>query len=222
MNQRERFDLDPISASRAEQGIPKDPLYPSAEYTNKRTNNMLVIRSLALTLVSLAGAAAFSVAPRVVTTTRTSSSSSSSLASTATMDNASPPPLSPLTQWGEQISDIRRAQQELRQASIPEFAPELSAKALKLDTSEAQLQYVRDNAMQLKQMMQDHGAVVFRDFELMKTQPGFQDFYAALGMKVCLDPLHSVSARPTVDGTKNSPVYEAVNKESRKNFFIGE
>jgi hypothetical protein len=42
-----------------------------------------------------------------------------------------------------------------------------------------------------------------------------------LGMKVCLDPLHSVSARPTVDGQKNSPVYEAVNKESRKNFFIG-
>ena len=43
----------------------------------------------------------------------------------------------------------------------------------------------------------------------------------ALGMKTCLDPLHSVSARPTVDGSKDSPVYEAVNKESRKNFFIG-
>jgi hypothetical protein len=56
----------------------------------------------------------------------------------------------------------------------------------------------------------------------MKTQDGFQEFYKALGMKVCLDPLHSVSARPTVDGQKNSPVYEAVNKESRKNFFIGE
>ena len=55
----------------------------------------------------------------------------------------------------------------------------------------------------------------------MKSQPGFVQFYEALGMKVCLDPLHSVSARPTVDGTKNSPVYEAVNKESRKNFFIG-
>ena len=133
-----------------------------------------------------------------------------------------PPPLSPLTQWGDKISDIRKAQQELRQASIPEFAPELSAKALKLNDAESQLNYVRENAMLLKQMMQDHGAVVFRDFELMKTQPGFQEFYKALGMKVCLDPLHSVSARPTVDGSKNSPVYEAVNKESRKNFFIGE
>lgn len=55
----------------------------------------------------------------------------------------------------------------------------------------------------------------------MKTQEGFQQFYNAIGMKVCLDPLHSVSARPTVDGKKGSPVYEAVNKESRKNFFIG-
>jgi len=69
--------------------------------------------------------------------------------------------------------------------------------------------------------MEDHGAVIFRDFDLMKTQEGFQEFYKAVGMKVCLDPLHSVSARPTVDGQKNSPVYEAVNKESRKNFFIG-
>jgi len=69
--------------------------------------------------------------------------------------------------------------------------------------------------------MVEGAAVIFRDFDLMKTQDGFQDFYNALGMKVCLDPLHSVSARPTVDGKKNSPVYEAVNKESRKNFFIG-
>ena len=75
--------------------------------------------------------------------------------------------------------------------------------------------------MKLKQMMQDNAAVVLRDFDLMKSQDGFQQFYSILGMKVCLDPLHSVSARPTVDGKKNSPVYEAVNKESRKNFFIG-
>ena len=70
--------------------------------------------------------------------------------------------------------------------------------------------------------MQDCGAVHFNGFDLMKEQEGFQAMYNALGMKVCLDPLHSVSARPTVDGQKNSPVYEAVNKESRKNFFIGE
>ena len=135
-----------------------------------------------------------------------------------------PPPLSPLTVWGDKISNIREKQDELKKANLPEFAPELSAVkdlGLKSDDTAAQLQYVKDNAMKIKEMMQRHGAVVFRDFDLMKTQDGFQDFYNALGMKVCLDPLHSVSARPTVDGQKNSPVYEAVNKESRKNFFIG-
>ncbi len=75
--------------------------------------------------------------------------------------------------------------------------------------------------MEIKQKMVDNGAVIFREFDLMKQQDGFVKFYEALGMKTCLDPLHSVSARPTVDGNKNSPVYEAVNKESRKNFFIG-
>mmetsp|Transcript_13835 Transcript_13835/g.19942 ORF Transcript_13835/g.19942 Transcript_13835/m.19942 type:complete len:419 (-) Transcript_13835:102-1358(-) len=137
----------------------------------------------------------------------------------ATLD--SPPPLSPLTIWGDKMQDIREIHAECRSQPELEFAPEISAKELGLETSEAQLDYFKNNAMEIKQRMQDCGAVVFRDFELMKSQDGFQEMYKALGMNVCLDPLHSVSARPTVDGSKNSPVYEAVNKESRKNFFIG-
>jgi hypothetical protein len=134
-----------------------------------------------------------------------------------------PPPLSPLTSWGDRISDIRQAQQQLKDMDLPEHGLTVSSKDLGIaaDDTEAQLKYIQEHAMELKQKMQDHGAVIFRDFDLMKSQPGFQEFYKALGMKVCLDPLHSVSARPTVDGQKNSPVYEAVNKESRKNFFIG-
>lgn len=131
------------------------------------------------------------------------------------------PPLSPLTSWGEELPDIRKLQQEYKKQPLPEFAPTVSAKELGLTTVEDQLQYVKDNAFDLKLKMEEGGAVIFRGFELMKSQDGFQDFYNALGMHVCLDPLHSVSARPTVDGQKNSPVYEAVNKESRKNFFIG-
>jgi len=139
--------------------------------------------------------------------------------SAATLD--APPPLSPLTSWGDKLSDIRKVQQEYKQQPLPEFAPTVSAKELGLTTVEEQLQYVKDNAFDLKLKMEEGGAVIFRDWDLMKSQDGFQDFYKALGMHVCLDPLHSVSARPTVDGQKNSPVYEAVNKESRKNFFIG-
>lgn len=132
------------------------------------------------------------------------------------------PPLAPLTKWGEPIEDIRDLHKKMNALPKSEFAPTVSAKSLGIaGDSDAQRKYVKENAMELKTRMEENGAVIFRDFELMKTREGFEEFYKALEMKVCLDPLHSVSARPTVDGVKNSPVYEAVNKESRKNFFIG-
>jgi hypothetical protein len=131
-------------------------------------------------------------------------------------------PPSPLTVWGDRIQDIRKLQQEFKKQKLPEFAPEITAASLGLaGDKDAQLAYFKKNAMEIKQKMQDHGAVILRGFDLMKEQEGFQQFYAAIGMKVCQDPLQSVSARPTADGKKGSPVYEAVNKESRKNFFIG-
>ena len=134
------------------------------------------------------------------------------------------PPLAPLTIWGEDIKDISSVQKAYRDLPEPDFAPTIHATNdlnIASDDVEAQLAYARDNAMEIKSKMEENGAVIFRGFDLMKSQEGFVSFYEALGMKVCLDPLHSVSARPTVDGQKNSPVYEAVNKESRKNFFIG-
>jgi len=130
-------------------------------------------------------------------------------------------PLAPLTVWGEEISDITALQETMRSRPKPEFAPTVTSSSLSLSSAAEELAYVKENAYRLKSEMEEKGAVIFRGFDLMKTQEGFQQFYAALGMKVCLDPLHSVSARPTVDGKKGSPVYEAVNKESRKNFFIG-
>lgn len=130
-------------------------------------------------------------------------------------------PLSPLTLWGEKISDIRQIQSAYRSDKTPDFAPTVNAKELNLSSPAEELQYFKDNAESLKRKMVENGAVILRGFESTKTSDGFQAFYNAIGMKVCLDPLHSVSARPTVDGKKGSPVYEAVNKESRKNFFIG-
>lgn len=132
-------------------------------------------------------------------------------------------PPSPLTIWGDKISNIRKLQEEMRQMDLPEFGVEISSKDLGLasDDKEAQLNYFKENAMEIKMKMQEHGALIFRGFDLMKEQEGFQAFYSAIGMEVCQDPLQSVSARPTADGKKDSPVYEAVNKESRKNFFIG-
>lgn len=132
--------------------------------------------------------------------------------------------MAPLTAWGEKIEDITSVQAAYKARPTPDFAPTIHATkdlGIAHDDVDAQLAYAKDNAMEIKKMMEDNGAVIFRGFDLMKSQEGFMSFYSAIGMKVCLDPLHSVAARPTVDGQKNSPVYEAVNKESRKNFFIG-
>lgn len=169
-------------------------------------------RLIAITLLSTAGA----FAPSTVHTQRNGVSLSAA-------DMAIETPPAPLTVWGEKISDIRAAQAEMRKQELPEFGPEIKASDLGIasDDKAAQLAYFKENAMEIKQKMQDHGAVIFRGFDLMKEQDGFQEFYNALGMNICQDPLQSVSARPTADGKKDSPVYEAVNKESRKNFFIG-
>jgi hypothetical protein len=64
-----------------------------------------------------------------------------------------------------------------------------------------------------------HGAVNLRGWDLVRTPEGFRAAYEALGLEPCRDPLDAVSARPMVD--KGSAVYEAVNKESRANFYIG-
>lgn len=168
--------------------------------------------------IALLAASANAFAPANTRAVHSVESTSSSIMAAATEA-----PLSPATIWGPKIGNIVEEQKKYNSQAKPGFAPTISAKDLGLvGDKDAQLKYVTDNAMDIKTKMVENGAVVFRDFELMKEQEGFVKFYEALGMKTCLDPLHSVSARPTVDGKKDSPVYEAVNKESRKNFFIGE
>jgi alpha-ketoglutarate-dependent taurine dioxygenase len=134
-----------------------------------------------------------------------------------------PPPMAPLTIWGDKISDIRQAQAEARSKEAVEFTRTVNKEDVLPAGADkdAELAWMSENAKDLKDSMEKNGAVVFRGFDLMKEQKGFEEFYEAIGMKTCLDPLFSVSARPTADGNKNSAVYEAVNKESRKNFFIG-
>jgi Taurine catabolism dioxygenase TauD, TfdA family len=150
-------------------------------------------------------------------------------------------PLAPYTQWGTPYTDIVAVQTAAQAVELPEFGIEISAlDVLHLSTTGGAeydhdrhvLQQERDyfitHRTALLQQMQQHGCIVFRNFTLMSTPQGFTEFYTALQMQVCLDPLHSVSARPTIavngdnsNKKSNSPIYEAVNKESRKNFFIG-
>lgn len=132
-------------------------------------------------------------------------------------------PLAPLTVWGEGIKDTIGLQKDSKRTKKGEFPMLVTPNKVKLSgaTVEEELAYFKENAEEIRNNMVTSGAVHFKGFELMKSQEGFQSFYEAVGMNPCLDPLHSVSARPTINGEKGSPVYEAVNKESRKNFFIG-
>ena len=150
-------------------------------------------------------------------------------------------PLAPLTQWGEPYDDIVAIQQEAKRQTLPKFSYEIDAmkvlppQSASTSTSatvsreEIEIQYLEEHRLDIVNKMQDHGCVIFRNFTLMTTPNGFTTFYQTLQMHPCCDPLHTVSARPTIATTsttnnnnnKKSPIYEAVNKESRKNFFIG-
>ena len=134
-------------------------------------------------------------------------------------------PMAPLTKWGNRISEtnVLELQKTSKNTKKGDFPVLVTPASIKLENAsdEEVLQYFKENAAYYRDQMVTNGAVHFKGFELMKSQEGFQSFYQVLGMDPCLDPLHSVSARPTINGEKGSPVYEAVNKESRKNFFIG-
>ncbi|KAG8458148.1 hypothetical protein KFE25_011679 [Diacronema lutheri] len=127
----------------------------------------------------------------------------------------------PETAWGRTL-DIAEAQRRVREAPRAQFPLEVQVAAAvgaAAGDAEAELAYFREHAAELRAAMLKNGAVLLRGFALTKTPEGFQQMYQALGLVPCLDPLHSVAARPMV--SKGSAVYEAVNKESRKNFFIG-
>ncbi len=184
---------------------------------------MVKYNSTAFALFAAAATSVQAFAPVNVPTTGVAKNIEQGYSTSLQAAEVAESPLSPFTVWGDKISDISTTQQTYNKAKSPDFAPTISAKDLGIEgDKKAQLEYAKSNAMEIKTKMVENGAVIFRDFDLMKEQEGFTQFYEAIGMKTCLDPLHSVSARPTVDGKKGSPVYEAVNKESRKNFFIGE
>lgn len=123
----------------------------------------------------------------------------------------------PMTQWGPRDVELSTE----RAQSKGEFAPEWRKEdVMSADASvEEELAYFRSLRPTITTMMAEYGAIVLRGFELTKDTDGFLKMYLALGLKPCDDPLQSVAARDTVD--KDKGVFEAVNKESRKTYFVG-
>ena len=53
----------------------------------------------------------------------------------------------------------------------------------------------------------------------MKTEAGFREFYEAVGLDPCLDPIHTSGLRSFA--SQEDAIYEEVNKQSLSQHYIG-
>eukprot|EP00933_Yihiella_yeosuensis_P060588 TRINITY_DN63339_c0_g1_i1.p1 TRINITY_DN63339_c0_g1~~TRINITY_DN63339_c0_g1_i1.p1 ORF type:complete len:496 (-),score=112.87 TRINITY_DN63339_c0_g1_i1:329-1816(-) len=75
------------------------------------------------------------------------------------------------------------------------------------------------NRDKLMKQVQDHGALWLRNFTSTQDAAGFREFYEALQLNPCLDPIHTSGLRAMTE--KKDAVYEAVNKPSLAQHFVG-
>merc|ERR1719252_261490 len=90
---------------------------------------------------------------------------------------------------------------------------------MRVDADQSEEEWIAANKESILKQLEESGAIWFRGMELPKTKDGFAKFYESLDLNPCQDPLASVGARAVV--SKNSAIYEAVNKPSRAKFFVG-
>jgi len=83
----------------------------------------------------------------------------------------------------------------------------------------SEVEYFAQQHDAIMEQLQQHGAILFRNFELMKDAAGFRSMYEALQLNPCLDPIHTSGLREMVE--KKDAVYEAVNKPSLAQHFVG-
>merc|ERR1719313_1288596 len=79
-------------------------------------------------------------------------------------------------------------------------------------------QYFIENREALAAMLQKHGTIWFRGFDLMKDPIGFRTFWESLELPPCLDPIHSSGLRKFL--SKKNAVYEEVNKQALSRHYI--
>merc|ERR1719464_593272 len=88
-----------------------------------------------------------------------------------------------------------------------------------LSSGGAEMEYFNGHREKIMEQLQKHGAIWFRNFETMKDAEGFRSMYEALQLNPCLDPIHTSGLRAMV--SKKDAVYEAVNKPSLAQHFVG-
>jgi hypothetical protein len=74
--------------------------------------------------------------------------------------------------------------------------------------------FFEENADKIKADLLKYGAIWFRGYDLMKSVPGYREFYERVGLDPCLDPLHSSGLR------KFASERDALYEEVRYVFFV--
>jgi len=83
----------------------------------------------------------------------------------------------------------------------------------------AEPEYFAAERQQIMDTLHEHGAILFKNFNSTKNAEGFRNFFEALELNPCLDPIHTSGLRDMVE--KKDGVYEAVNKPSLSQHFVG-
>jgi len=144
------------------------------------------------------------------------------------MTLASPPtnaPLEPLegrlpdcpaTIWNTEGIDIAKAQADYKAMNLPDSPMYIDATPEDVAKGFA---YFEENKEMIMSKLKEHGAVLFRGFEVTKDPVGFRKAWMAIGLNPCLDPIHTSGLRSFLSAQDG--VYEEVNKQSLAQHYIG-
>lgn len=124
----------------------------------------------------------------------------------------------PLTIWDSACESVASVQADARKAAKPveSFPKEIHADA---ETNAKGLDYFKENAEELRAMLEKEGCVWLRGFDVAKTVGGYRAVWEALGMVPCLDPIHSSGLRKFA--SERDGLYEEVNKPALRGHYIG-
>jgi len=122
----------------------------------------------------------------------------------------------PSTIWNEEDIDVAEWQAKYKAEDDVTCPVEVFASAA--DNAEGEAYFVRRRE-ELMEMLDKHGTIWFRGFDLMKDPEGFREFWENLALNPCLDPIHSSGLRKFL--AKKDAIYEEVNKQALAKHYIG-
>jgi len=124
----------------------------------------------------------------------------------------------PRTRWDFEGVDLAATQAAYREAEFPE-CPKVLERAGAEGSEDAELAWLSENREEIKADLVKHGAVLIKGMRVTRKGAGFRKMYDALGLDVCLDPIHTSGLRKFA--TEEDGIYEEVNKPALRQHYIG-